>query len=245
MLEFLEVPSRSNGATGRVAQGMNFDAARRDRRPGLLNLNLIIDEEVFLSLMGRQPLNLQQSTTQGDYLPRVVTMVNSSGTPVATYPIADRGFFPADPGRDGTMDSRLKAAFVEFLRLRHGGSGYLFAFGSGAVGTPNQAVDLPGNLSVAAERPFRSLSFPDINATVFRPAALPPSPYSSPPATAVPLPASQPAPFVWDPGVKNPYLLASSGPGQPRRSRHGACSRSRTNIRESLRATPARQEIRS
>src|SRR5262249_46388218 len=28
MLEFLEVPSHSRGATGRVAEGMNFDAAR-------------------------------------------------------------------------------------------------------------------------------------------------------------------------------------------------------------------------
>src|SRR5262249_32925410 len=79
MLEFFEVPSRSKGATGRVAHGMNFDAARRDRRPGLLNLNLIIDEEVFLGLMGRQPLNALQATAQGDYLPRVVTLVDFEG----------------------------------------------------------------------------------------------------------------------------------------------------------------------
>ena len=194
---------------------MNFDADRRDRRPGLLNLNLVIDEEVFLGLMGRQPLNLLQATPKGDYLPRVVTMVNFAGKPVATYPIADRGFFAADPGPGGAMDSRLKAAFVEFLRVRHGGSGYLFAFGSGAVGTPSVTASLPGNLRVAAERPFRSLSFPDINATVLRPAALPPSPFSSPPATAIPLPAARPVPFVWDPGVKNPYLFSASGPGQP------------------------------
>jgi large repetitive protein len=44
---------------------------------------------------------------------------------------------------------------------------------------------------------------------------LPPSPFSSQPATAVPLPAVQPVPFVWGPGVKNPYLLSASGPGQP------------------------------
>jgi large repetitive protein len=214
MLEFFEVPSRSTGSTGRVSQGMNFDAARSDRRPGLVNLNLIIDEEVFLSLMGRQPLNFQQGSPQGDYLPRVVTTVNFAGTPVATYPVADRGFFAADPGLGGSMDSRLKAAFAEFLRVRHGGSGYLFAFGSGAVGTPTHALNLPNHLQVATERPFRSLSFPDINATVLRPAALPPSPFSSPPATAVPLPASQPSPFVRDPGLKNPYL-ASGAPSQP------------------------------
>jgi hypothetical protein len=142
-------------------------------------------------------------------------MVNPAGTPVATYPVAGRGFFAADTYLGGTMDSRLKAAFVEFLRVRHGGSGYLFAFGSGAVGTPNRAVDWSDNLRVAAERPFRSLSFPDINATVLRPAALPPSPFSSPPATAVPLPADRPTPLVWDPGLKNPYFLAPSGPGQP------------------------------
>ncbi len=214
MLEFFEVPSRSSGSTGRVSQGMNFDAARSDRRPGLVNLNLIIDEEVFLSLMGRQPLNFQQASPQGDYLPRVVTLVNFAGTPVATYPVADRGFFAADPGLGGSMNAHLKAAFVEFLRVRHGGSGYLFAFGSGAVGTPTRTLNLPNHLQVAAERPFRSLSFPDINATVLRPAALPPSPFSSPPATAVPLPASQPSPFVWDPGVKNPYV-ASAAPSQP------------------------------
>jgi large repetitive protein len=214
MLEFLEVPSRGRGSTGRVSQGMNFDTARSDRRPGLLNLNLVIDEEVFLSLMGRQPLNFQRASLHGDYLPRVVTMVNSAGTPVATYPVADQGFFAADPSLGGSMNAHLKAAFVEFLRVRHGGSGYLFAFGSGAVGTPNRAANPRNHLQVAAERPFRSLSFPDINATVLRPAALPPSPYSSPPATALPLPASQPSPFVWDSGLKNPYL-AFSAPSQP------------------------------
>jgi large repetitive protein len=214
MLEFLEVPSRSRGSTGRVSQGMNFDSARSDRRPGLVNLNLIIDEEVFLSLMGRQPLNFQQASRHGDYLPRVVTMVDTSGTPVATYPVADQGYFAADPGLGGSMSSHLKAAFVEFLRVRHGGSGYLFAFGSGAVGTPNRTRDWHNHLQVAAERPFQSLSFPDINATVLRPAALPPSPFSSPPATDVPLPDSQLSPFVWDPGLKNPYLAFSS-PSQP------------------------------
>src|SRR5262249_30899080 len=49
MLEFLEIPSRAAGSTGSVSEGMNFDVARQDRRPGLVNLNLIVDEEVFLS----------------------------------------------------------------------------------------------------------------------------------------------------------------------------------------------------
>ena len=98
MLEFFEVPSRSEGATGRVSEGMNFDAARRDRRPGLVNLNLIIDEEVFLSVMGRQPLNFRQLPPAGDSLPRVVTMVNFAGTPVATYPIVEPGLLRGRPG---------------------------------------------------------------------------------------------------------------------------------------------------
>ena len=54
MLEFFEVPSPVIGATGPVAQGDNFDWFRQDVKPGLLNLNLIIDEEVFFGLMSRR-----------------------------------------------------------------------------------------------------------------------------------------------------------------------------------------------
>src|SRR5262249_7221666 len=46
MFEFFEVPSQMIGAIGPVAQGSNFDWLRQDLRPGQLNLNLIIDEEV-------------------------------------------------------------------------------------------------------------------------------------------------------------------------------------------------------
>ncbi len=52
MLEFFEVPSPVLGATGDVASGVNYDWFRQDTKPGLLNLNLVIDEEVFLGLMG-------------------------------------------------------------------------------------------------------------------------------------------------------------------------------------------------
>ncbi len=52
MLDFFEVPSPAFGAIGEVATGTNYDWARQDLKPGLLNLNLIIDEEVFLGLMG-------------------------------------------------------------------------------------------------------------------------------------------------------------------------------------------------
>ena len=52
MFEFFEVPSQANGSIGPIAHGANFDWQRQDLRPGLLNLNLIMDEEVFLSLLG-------------------------------------------------------------------------------------------------------------------------------------------------------------------------------------------------
>ena len=57
MFEFFEVPSQSLGAIGPVAQGTDFDWARQDTKPGLLNLNLIIDEEVFFSVLGSQSIN--------------------------------------------------------------------------------------------------------------------------------------------------------------------------------------------
>ena len=60
MFEFLEVPSPATGAVGPVAQGNNFDWYRQDVKPGLLNLNLIIDEEVFLGLMADARLNMAQ-----------------------------------------------------------------------------------------------------------------------------------------------------------------------------------------
>ena len=60
MFDFFEVPSPTMGATGPVAQGTNFDWERQDIRPGLLNLNLIIDEEVFFSVVGRQDANFNQ-----------------------------------------------------------------------------------------------------------------------------------------------------------------------------------------
>ena len=60
MFEFFEVPSQSLGAIGAVAQGTNFDWARQDMKPGLLNLNLIIDEEVFFSVLGSQSITPEE-----------------------------------------------------------------------------------------------------------------------------------------------------------------------------------------
>ena len=59
MFEFMEVPSQALGAIGPVASGTNFDWARQDSKPGLINLNLIIDEEVFLSVLGKQSITQQ------------------------------------------------------------------------------------------------------------------------------------------------------------------------------------------
>ena len=84
------------------------------------------------------------------------------------------------------VGNRLKAAFAQFLWLRHGGSGYLFGHGNGHTGqnssviTVNSNNTLYNNQPIPSERPFRSLSFPDINYTVMRPAAPPPSTYSAP-----------------------------------------------------------------
>ncbi len=73
----------------------------------------------------------------------------------------------------------LKAAFSDFLKLRHGGSGYLFAHGAGPTGSGDSRpryANWTQTQPVAADRPYRSLSYPDINYTIMRPASLPPSP---------------------------------------------------------------------
>ena len=57
-------------------------------------------------------------------------------------------------------------------------------------------------MGIPSERPFRSLSYPDIDYTVMRPATLPPSPFTNPPSTS-------PTTYTADPGVRNPTL----GPG--------------------------------
>lgn len=243
MLDFFEVPSPAFGAIGPVAQGTNYDWARQDLRPGLLNLNLIIDEEVFLGLMGEsiyRRMNQGQigmpgsATFANATTPLAVTMVDEAGKPyqdpadpnrLGFYNIPNVGYFdptgftdPKDrnpyPGTTTTQNALMKACFADFLSLRHGGTGYLFAFGNGDTGSV---------APVAAERPFHSLSYPDIDYTVLRPAALPPS------ANTVPSPNPSPGigrfttyplgtlggNYTGDPGVKNPYLFAQTTPTQP------------------------------
>ena len=50
------------GAIGPVSSGNNYDWARQDVRPGLLNINLIIDEEGFLGLMGNGGAAIEPAT---------------------------------------------------------------------------------------------------------------------------------------------------------------------------------------
>ena len=246
MLDFFEVPGQTMGATGPVARGTNFDWERQDIRPGLLNLNLIIDEEAFFSVAGRQdagfnqqwlnflqvpaippgtyslPLNGRAPIPQyGPPVPLVVTAIDANGSPSYVYPITNQGVTAIDPilaalgsanpaGAGKAADSRIKAAFAQFLWLRHGGSGYLFGFGGGAVGQNSAVVPIDPvspapagyGMGIPSERPFRSLSYPDIDYTVMRPATLPPSPFTNPPSTS-------PTTYTADPGVRNPAL----GPG--------------------------------
>ncbi len=283
MFEFFEVPSQVIGAIGPVAQGTNFDWLRQDTKPGQLNLNLIIDEEVFCSVLGQQLTNYATGNTQGinqqngqplaadgatvqiqsnqfsqqllnfdqiqgGYLgnstlavgvgnyalgqntvatgnvnfpllqgsppvPLVVTATLSNGAPASAYPLTYQGYGPAT--NSGVLDldpvtgyfysqtaapvtsqpysNALKASWVQFLTLRHGGSGYLFGFGTGAVGCNvalNGANGVAGYsgigpppvpaVGIPADIPFHSLSYPDIDYTIMRPAALPPTAFTTP-----------------------------------------------------------------
>jgi hypothetical protein len=234
MFEFLEVPSQASGAIGPVAQGANFDWARQDSKPGLMNINLVIDEEAFFAIFGKQDTSYNQALLNGIELPPwpnnvipylqnpqgtlpltnynngtvpiapipygyspiplVVTALQNNGAPNFVYPVVNQGYLAPDPIQQAinavnnptvpAVGNRMKAAFAQFLWLRHGGSGYLFGFGNGMTGQNVSAATTtavqPNNGAIPSERPFRSLSFPDIGYTIMRPAALPPSTVSNP-----------------------------------------------------------------
>ena len=119
MFEFFEVPSQMIGAVGPVAQGTDFDWLRQDFKPGLINLNLIIDEEVFFSVFGKQNTNFNQQLLSFDQLPNppsflggpwpgplalgsspiplVVTATNAFGAPAFAYPMNNVGVVASDP----------------------------------------------------------------------------------------------------------------------------------------------------
>ena len=250
MFEFFEVPSQMIGAIGPVAQGTDFDWLRQDTKPGQINLNLIIDEEVFFSVFGQQDQNFNQQLlnfyqlpplstpgwTGGPWtgplpeltspVPIVVTATNAAGAPTYAYPMNSVGVVAADPSfTTTTYGNRMKASFAQFLSLRHGGSGFVFGYGSGLPGQNSAVLTKPANpyapapltSPIPGDRPFHSLSYPDINYTIMRPAALPPATYSVTPATSTdPPPSTLPTPLQWagayagnyaaDPGLRNPSL---------------------------------------
>jgi hypothetical protein len=214
VLDFFEVPSPAFGAIGSVASGANYDWARQDLRPGMLNLNLIIDEEVFLGLMGeflygeignaaRGALNSNQLVTNIQ-TPSVVTLVDDNGSPLlaagsagppvvpptfTAYNMPNIGITDLYIAAGGLVDTPpnwgnfMKACFSDFLKIRHGGSGFIFGFGNGPTGASG-LLDANGNTTpLASERPFRSLSYPDIDYTILRPAAPPPSAFTPNPSS--------------------------------------------------------------
>ena len=87
MFEFFEVPSQSLGAIGPVAQGTDFDWARQDTKPGLLNINLIIDEEVFFSILGSQQLTLSNGAAASNTDSFTQLLLNFAELPALNYPI--------------------------------------------------------------------------------------------------------------------------------------------------------------
>jgi hypothetical protein len=261
MFEFFEVPSLANGAIGPVAQGVNFDWMRQDTKPGLINLNLIIDEEVFFSVFGQQDAAFNQQFLNFNQLPvtpftgasifsspatfnsaaatattlpavagtspvpMVVTATTANGSPAAAYPMNNVGVVAPDrlspnptPPPPFLLGSRMKAAFAQFLSVRHGGSGYVFGYGSGLpgqnttvlTGNPNAAATPAAAMlaPIPADRPFHSLSYPDIDYTIMRPAALPPSTVTDPVANtpAVTWPPNYNTAgnnYRSDPGIRN------------------------------------------
>ncbi len=83
-LEFFEVPSPVMGHIGPAVLGKNLDWQRQDLKPGMLNLNLIVDEEVFFGLVDDWRL----STFAAFYAP-----------PDRTNPM----FTPTTPNNDGSV----------------------------------------------------------------------------------------------------------------------------------------------
>ena len=155
MLEFFEVPAPVIDAIGPVAQGVNFDWFRQDRRPGQINPNLIVDEEVFFGLRRRppaaEPVNARSRASSasaevaaGRHPGRRQRHPDRPRTPMATA--ASRSSPTAhDLDGDGRSacsiaptdlatprDTGMKVPFADFLKQRHGGSGFLFGYGDGA-----------------------------------------------------------------------------------------------------------------
>ena len=154
-------------------------------------------------------------------VPIVVTSTLHNGSPGSAYPMNHVGVVATDPILS-QYGNRMKAAFVQFLWLRHGGSGFVFGYGDPSVAVAqNFAYQLPlanpnPNAPIAPsgippDRPFHSLSYPDINFTVIyrwqplcrrRPIQTP----CWPPRQARDLPPTYTGGYTGDPGVRNPIL---------------------------------------
>ena len=109
----------------------------------------------------------------------------------SVYPMTNVGVVANDPVSSGAIGNRMKASFAQFLSLRHGGSGFVFGYGSGLPARTSRCcrpirtrTPRRGSATnpIPADRPFHSLSYPDINYTLMRPAALPPSTFTDPQA---------------------------------------------------------------
>jgi hypothetical protein len=210
-----------------VAQGNNFDWFRQDLKPGLLNLNLIIDEEVFLGLMGMDSSDAYQLAVLGTGIgatflpgqtdmqlnlapvanlavPQIVTSLDANFNPFTAYFMPNHGAFVVNSSNftstPGAGTSAMKACFADFLRLRDGG------------GRSNALFGLVGGTVISL--PFHSLSYPDIDYTAMRPAY--PKPLAAnatlyPPTLALTWPTGfAPTSYIQDPGVKNPYISTVS-----------------------------------
>jgi hypothetical protein len=152
LLEWFEVPSSTLGAIGTMADGQNLDWLRRDVRPGQINLNLVIDEEVFFGIIDDARLNRGAIVNPG-VPPSVVTLTQPDGTPAASYQMLNRGYYDT-----GTGQNAMKQAFADFLKLRSGGW------------SPTTTATRNFMYGLLPDHPYRALSFPDIQYTVMRPA---------------------------------------------------------------------------
>ena len=170
MLGLFEVPTTAVNATGPVSLGQNFDWYRQDRRPGQINLNLIIDEEVFFGLID-DPLRMNLAPVAAG-VPLIAT--HDASTPY-TKTMGNRGFsYTNDANGHPSFNNNLtapvyamKGAFRDFLGLRH-------------MFDETTVPPTPILFSSAAERPFHDLTYPDIDYTIMRPALLPPTVATNP-----------------------------------------------------------------
>ena len=141
----LETVSGSVASILRAAPSATFRLSSKNSL-FILQVPSIPPRTYSLPLNGRAPI-----PQSGPPVPLVVTAIDANGSPAYVYPITNQGVTVTDPilaalnqgnpsGPMRIVDSRIKAAFAQFLWLRHGGSGYLFGFGDGAVGQ-NGAVN--------------------------------------------------------------------------------------------------------